>query len=91
MQYTQHWEISAETNSHIYITISFDMMPYTQPHGMEYHIVNTRRHQKIETKLHTFIYLLLVEKHDAKLQMYVIQSNKSISKLLYLLSFFVQH
>jgi hypothetical protein len=87
VQYTQHFEISAETNAHIYITISFDMTPYTQSHGTEYHNVNTRRRQKIETQLHTFMYLLLVEKHDAKLQMYVIQSNTSISKLLYLLSF----
>jgi len=63
------------------------MTPYTQPHGTEYHKVNTRRRQKLETQLHTFMYPLLMEKHDAKLQMYVIQSNTSISKLLYPLSF----
>jgi N-acetylmuramoyl-L-alanine amidase len=72
MQYTQRCEMSAETNAHIYITISFDVTPYTQPHGTEYHNVNTRRRQKLDSKLHTFMYLLLVEKHDAKLELYVI-------------------
>jgi len=72
MQYTQRCEMSAETNAHIYTTISFDMTPYTQPHGTEYHNVNTHCRQKLGSQLHTFMYLLLVETHGAKLQLYVI-------------------
>jgi hypothetical protein len=64
--------MSAETNAHIYITTSFDMTPYTQPHGTEYHNVNTRRRQKLESQLHIFMYLLLVGKHDAELQLCVV-------------------
>jgi N-acetylmuramoyl-L-alanine amidase len=83
MQYTQRCEMSAETNAHIYITISFNMTPHTQPHGTEYHNMNTCRRQKLESQLHIFMHLLLVEKHEAKLQLYFTQSNTIISKLVY--------
>jgi hypothetical protein len=83
VQHNQRFETRAETNAHIYAIVSFDMAPYTQPHGTEYHNVNTRRRQKLESQLHTFMYLLLVDKHGAKLQLYVIQSNTSSLELLY--------
>ena len=72
MHYTQRCEMSAETNAHIYIIISFDMTPYTQPHGTECRNVNTSLRHKLESQLHTFMYLLLLEKHESKLQVYVI-------------------
>jgi hypothetical protein len=55
MQYTQRCEMSAETNALVYITISFDMTSYTQLHGTEYHNVNKRCRQKLESQLHTFM------------------------------------